>query len=161
MGYAPATEAAIQAAEKRLGRKLPPSLRSFYSVTNGWRQTGFFIWDVLPVESIKWLRDREPHLYQLACETEAEPGPFRNDPGGARLRRYREENGTRLKRALVVTSRGDSAMLLLEPGSQPHDREWPGSLWATWDPAELWTVASFGDLMQEEYDSFLRLRDRK
>src|SRR5262249_2942622 len=62
MGYPPATEAAIEAAERRLGRQLPPSLRTFYAVTNGWRSTGFFIWDVLPVEQLGWLRDREPQL---------------------------------------------------------------------------------------------------
>ena len=43
LGYLPASEAAIEAAEQRLGRRLPPSLRAFYEVTNGWGMTGSFI----------------------------------------------------------------------------------------------------------------------
>jgi hypothetical protein len=39
MGYSGATDTAIAATERRLGRALPPSLRTFYIVTNGWRQT--------------------------------------------------------------------------------------------------------------------------
>jgi hypothetical protein len=36
-GYQPASENMIAAAEKRLGATLPPSLKSFYRVSNGWR----------------------------------------------------------------------------------------------------------------------------
>jgi hypothetical protein len=158
MGYTPATDAAIQAVESRLGRRLPPSLRSFYSVTNGWRATGFFIWDVLPVEGLAWLRDRDPHLYELACKAEAAPGPFKKDPGGSRLREYRREQGTRVKRALVVTSVGDSARWLLDPGSEAHSGEWPGGRWASWNPAMDWTAESFADLMWHEFENLLRLR---
>jgi hypothetical protein len=161
MGYEPATEVAIEAAERRLGRCLPPSLRSFYSVSDGWRETGFFIWDVLPVEQIGWLAEREPHLYQLARAAEAEPGPFKRDPGGVRLHHYRDEQGTRVKRALVVSSRGDAATWLLDPGPEPHAGEWPGGRWAGWNPAMQWTTASFADLMVQEFESFLRLRDQK
>jgi hypothetical protein len=161
MGYAPATEAAIQAAERRLGRQLPPSLRSFYSVTNGWRETGYFIWDVLPVEEIGWLRDREPDLYQLACQAEAEAGPFKKDPDGSRLCEYRQEQGTRVKRALEVTSVGDAARWLLDPGGEAHAGEWPGGRWASWNPAMEWTATSFADLMKREFESFLRIRDQK
>jgi hypothetical protein len=45
MGFAPAGELALQEAESRLGRRLPPSLRCFYSVSNGWRATGRTIHD--------------------------------------------------------------------------------------------------------------------
>ena len=49
MGYQPATETQIVEAEKRLGVSLPNSLRNFYLVTNGWRETGHFIYDILPL----------------------------------------------------------------------------------------------------------------
>jgi hypothetical protein len=161
MGHGPATEEAIAAAELRLGRSLPPSLRSFYAVSNGWRETGFFIWDILPVEEVGWLREKMPNLYELACAAEAEPGPFRRDPGGMRLRQYREEQGTRVKRALVLNSRGDSATWLLDPGPLPHADEWPGGRWAGWNPAMRWSATSFADLMKQELESFLQLRDRE
>ncbi|RUT03955.1 hypothetical protein DSM106972_048690 [Dulcicalothrix desertica PCC 7102] len=56
MGYSPASESQILAAEQRIGKSLPPSLRTFYSVTNGWRTTGLCIYDILPVEEIDWLQ---------------------------------------------------------------------------------------------------------
>lgn len=159
MGFAPATPAAIQEAEQRLGRKLPVSLRNFYSVTNGWRATGFFIWDILPVEKIGWLSDHDSHLYHLVCEVELTPGPFKKDPDGSRLREYRHEQGTRVKRSLVITSRGDAAYWLLDPDLKPHDGEWPGGRWASWNPAMNWTASSFEDLMKQEFKSFREVRD--
>jgi hypothetical protein len=161
MGFAPAPETAIEAAEKRLERSLPPSLKSFYRVTNGWRATGFFIWDVLPVEKIGWLRDRDPDLYRIACEAEDDPGPFKRDPGDERLRYYRDEQGTRVKRSLIITSVGDAARWLLDPGAEVHGGEWPGGRWAGWNPAMQWTAKSFADLMRQEFESFLALRDQK
>jgi cell wall assembly regulator SMI1 len=44
LGFAPASEEEIAAAEARLGRTLPPSLREFLAVTNGWRDAGCFIY---------------------------------------------------------------------------------------------------------------------
>ena len=161
MGYPPATEAAIEAAERRLGRQLPPSLRTFYAVTNGWRSTGFFIWDVLPVEQLGWLRDREPQLYQLACKTEATPGPFRKDPDGSRLREFRHEQGTRVMRTLAITSPGDAAWWLLDPETVSETGEWAAGRWAAWQPAMEWSAKSFADLMQQEFETFLRLKSRK
>jgi hypothetical protein len=43
MGYRPASERAITEAERRLGTTLPPSLKTFYRVTNGWRAIGYSI----------------------------------------------------------------------------------------------------------------------
>lgn len=161
MGFPPATEDSIQLAEKRLGRKLPPSLRTFYSVSNGWRETGFFIWDVLPVEEIGWVREREPLLYDLACEAENMLGPIKKDPLGLRLKEYKNEQGTRVKRALVINRRGDSANWLLDPGNEIHEKEWPGGRWAAWNPAMDWTDASFEDLIIHEFESFIQLRDNR
>jgi cell wall assembly regulator SMI1 len=46
LGFAPASADEIAAAEARLGRSLPPSLRAFLEVTNGWRDAGHFIYRV-------------------------------------------------------------------------------------------------------------------
>jgi hypothetical protein len=161
MGYAPASDEAIAQAERRLGRELPPSLKTFYSVTNGWKATGFFIWDVLPVEKIGWLCDRDPKLYELACGTEKLPGPFKKDPDGSRLREFRNEQGTRVKRALAISSHGDSALWLLDPDVETPGGEWPAGRWASWNPAMEWSADSFADLMEQEFENFLRLRDAK
>src|SRR5262249_19077466 len=100
-------------------------------------------------------------LYELACAAEVEPGPFLRDPGGVRLRHYRQEQGTRVKRALVLNSRGDAATWLLDPGPRPHAGERPGGRWARWNPAMCWSATSFTGLMKQELESFLRLRDQK
>jgi hypothetical protein len=108
MGFEPASEAAVTAAESRLGRPLPPSLRSFYEVSNGWGMTGRFIFDVLPVENVCWLRDLHPHLYQIAVTNEERRrgAPFKNDPDNARLEQYCLEEGTMVKRSLAISSWG-------------------------------------------------------
>jgi hypothetical protein len=161
MGYPPASPDAIATAERCLGRRLPPSLRTFYSVTNGWRSTGHFIWDILPVRSIDWLEDRDPDLYQLAVDAEEEEGPFQQDPGGARLREYQYEQGTRVKRALIINSLGDAANWLLDPGEADDGGEWPGGRWASWNPGMDWTAQSFGELMVNEFQSFISIRDNR
>jgi hypothetical protein len=159
MGFAPAGEPALREAERRLGRRLPPSLRCFYSVTNGWRATGHFIYGVLPVEEIGWLCDREPLLHELALQAESEPGPFKNDPGEQRLKEYREDQGTRVKRSLVISSRGDDATWLLDPGADPHEGEWPAGCWASWHDAMSWEATNFAELMASELRELRELRE--
>jgi hypothetical protein len=148
MGFAPAEEQAILATEARLGRRLPPSLRGFYAVSNGWRATGLFTHDVLPVEEIGWLRDRVPHLYEVALECESTPGPFHDDPGDRRLKEFRDEQGTRVMRSLVLNSVGEDHWLV-DPGAEPHEGEWPAGCWASSNPAMEWDAANFAELMAE------------
>ncbi len=160
MGFEPASKAAIAAAEDRLGRRLPESLRTFYEVSNGWGMIGSSIFDLLPVERIGWLRDRDPHLYGLACKTEAHDRPFKRDPDGSRHRFYVFEQGTQVKRALAISSWGDAAIWLLDPGEQPHDAEWPAGMWASWVPGTEWSAASFADLMKRELQKLVSKRER-
>jgi hypothetical protein len=163
MGFEPASEEAISAAENRLERRLPASLRTFYSVSNGWGMTGSFIFDVLPVEKIGWLKHRDNSqdalLYKMACENETIwSASFKENPSEARWDRARLEQGTMVKRSLVISSWGDAAIWLLDPGDQPHSGEWPGGSWASWNPAMDWTAESFADLMRHELESNCDLR---
>jgi hypothetical protein len=167
MGFEPASEAAIASAEERLGRRLPPSLRTFYEVSNGWGMIGRFIFDVLSVEKIGWLKDRTERgnatLYEIACKIESPPGhdkprkPWKNDPDGSRRRAYQFEQGTRLKRSLVISSWGDAAVWVLDPGDRDHDGEWPGGRWASWNPGSVeWNSESFAELMRRELETLMR-----
>lgn len=70
LGYAPASNSAVRQAEKRLGATLPPSLRAFYSASNGWRTVGGFIYDVLPLEKIGWIRELSLSLWEGAVALE-------------------------------------------------------------------------------------------
>jgi len=154
MGFEPALESEILAAEDRLGRRLPPSLRTFYEVSNGWGMTGSFIFNILPVERVGWLKDLDPHLYQIAikCEERRSGSPFKNDPGNTRLNLYCLEQGTMVKRSLAISSWGDAAIWLLDPGHRPHTGEWRAGRWAGWSPAMEWTAQSFADLMRRELE---------
>ncbi len=160
LGFPPATDAEISETEDRLGRSLPPSLKTFYSVTNGWRTTGLFVWNILPVEGLGWLKDREPQLFELAEMAEGTPGPFKNDPGDVRLDEYRYEQGTRVKRSLILNSEGDASTWLLDPEEQTSDGEWAAGRWSSWNPAMQWRAPSFAELMIREHQSFLSLRHR-
>ena len=161
LGFDAASEAAITATEARLGQRLPASLREFYGVTNGWRHAS--LWKALessvrPVEELGWLADREPHLHHLVCQTEETPGPFKNDPDGTRLAAYREEQGTRVKRSLLIGV-VDCSYWLLDPGPAPHCGEWPAGIWAYYLPAMEWRAPSFSLLMVSELDFFLESRE--
>jgi hypothetical protein len=160
MGYEPASEATIAVAEQRLGRRLPPSLRTFYEVSNGWGMIGSFIFNVLPVEKTGWLRDRDAHLYQMACENEAHDRPFKRDPDGSRHRQYALDEGTRVKRSLAISSWGDAAIWLLDPGERPHDAEWPAGRWSSWGPGMAWQAESFAELMKRELQALVAKREK-
>jgi len=58
LGYPPATEEEIVAAEGRLGVRLPPSYRAFLGVSNGWRNANAFINDIWSCKDIAWFRER-------------------------------------------------------------------------------------------------------
>lgn len=57
MGREPATSEQIAAAEQRLGVVLPPSLRGFLSVTNGWGPVSEWTQGLCSADEIEWFRD--------------------------------------------------------------------------------------------------------
>ena len=130
LGYEGASRSAIRRAEKRLDVSLPPSLRAFYSASNGWRTVGCFIYEVLPVEKIGWCRDLEPNLYEIGLSVEQQ---FGGEPQ-VHLREFAFEGGTQVKRSLVVTQNGDASTWLLDPGTVNDKGEWAGGRWSSWNP---------------------------
>jgi hypothetical protein len=156
MGCAPAGDRALEAAESRLGRKLPPSLRCFYSVSNGWRGLGcsYRSYDVLPVEEVGWLCDRDLPVNEWALRAELEPGPFKNDPGHQRRNQYRYEQGTRVRRSLLISFLG--VVWLLDPGALPDEGEWPGGYCLPSPPygpqlTVTWRATNFAELLAEKF----------
>src|SRR5947207_1501992 len=99
----------------------------------------------------------------MACENESPPqdrprAPWKNDPDGARRRAHEFEQGTRLKRSLVISSWGDAAVWVLDPGGDNHDGEWPGGRWASWAPGSVnWKAETFAELMRKELASLASL----
>ncbi|MEV0696733.1 SMI1/KNR4 family protein [Saccharopolyspora sp. NPDC050389] len=61
LGYEPAGEEAVLAAEARLGVRLPPSYRNFLLASNGWSSMSYAV-DLLNTEQLGWFADVEPEL---------------------------------------------------------------------------------------------------
>ncbi|GAB6902539.1 SMI1/KNR4 family protein [Kineosporia succinea] len=59
VGNVPAEEAEIAEAEARLERRLPPSFRNFYRVSNGWGEAGEFGEDLWPLAELAWVRGHD------------------------------------------------------------------------------------------------------
>ena len=118
-GNAPADPAAIAAAERRLGMALPPSLRAFYAVSNGWAHEigsyGGLV--ILPVEQIGWFPDLLPESYllpEVAGWAVSETG-----------RVEQEAEAIVLRRSLVVSTEGEEAACwLLDPATVSPAGEW-------------------------------------
>lgn len=154
LGYEGASPKAIQQAEIRLGVRLPPSLRLFYSVTNGWRTVGCFIWEVLPLEKLGWIADLETDMWEMAVSLEEQNAHYER----VDLREWAYEEGTRVKRSLVIAQDGDASTWLLDPLTVSAKGEWSGGRWSSWNPGMEWVAGSFEQLFRDEYETYLRLR---
>ncbi|MEU5849481.1 SMI1/KNR4 family protein [Saccharopolyspora shandongensis] len=63
LGYEPAGEEAVYAAEARLGVRLPPSYRNFLLASNGWSTISYAV-DLLNAEQVGWFANLEPELVE-------------------------------------------------------------------------------------------------
>jgi hypothetical protein len=70
LGFEPATDAAIQAAEKRLNCSLPTDYKEFLTITNGFSQTNNAVHSTfLPVEKIDYLLNLDDDLIEIWEDT--------------------------------------------------------------------------------------------
>lgn len=128
LGNAPATLEAVRATEARLGAPLPPSLKAFYAVTNGWDYTvGVYgRLHVLPVESIGWYRDRPPYGV-LGFDTARECEEYLSDLPPDEDEYLLVES---LMRSLAVSMEGEEAAIwLLDPYQADETGEWAAACW--------------------------------
>jgi hypothetical protein len=173
LGYNGASEQEIGELEKRLGKRLPPSYRSFLSVTNGWRQCGPFIDKLWACSEVRWFRERHQDWIDAYLHPEKsgiqivwpegqepqEPPPMTDEEyltydDKQDSCRFRTEY---LQTALEISDCGDSAILLLTPGTIDEAGEWEAWLFANWMPGAH-RYRSFRELMQGEHHSFCQLR---
>jgi hypothetical protein len=134
LGFARASAEEVAAAEARLGCSLPPSLREFLLVTNGWRDAGNFIYRLAGTTELDWLRDTD-------------------DAGW--IEAYSElDDGGVLGRSLRLSLAGDAAVLLLDPDDVDDTGEWAGYWLASWSGMGPERHGSFYDLMYHLYASF-------
>jgi len=143
VGYAGATEDQIAALEGRIGARLPPSYRQFLAVTNGWRDTGAFIYKMWSAEEVDWFRVRNKEWVDIW-----------NSMGDDES--YPDYEGKGMKTALEISDRGDAAILLLNPQVITADGEWEAWFFSNWNPGAR-RYPSFWELMHRQYETMTNL----
>jgi hypothetical protein len=158
MGFPPATEQELTALEARLRCALPPSYRAFLATSNGWRQTGYFIFEVWSCAKVAWLMERNSEL----VEAWTEPARGISIPD-EKYSIYGPEQdpiwmrSEYLSRCLEISGEGDASILLLNPEIVFPDGEWEAWQLASWY-AGAYRFRSFRELMEHQRESFLELR---
>jgi hypothetical protein len=160
LGFQAVSEEDIQLYETRLKTKLPPSYKEFLRTTNGFKQLNCFVWDILPLQKIDWLKSFDRSFYELyACElntfnaTDEEYFIYGDDQ---KTTDFRSEY---LIKSLAISNWGDASILLLNPEVKFGD-EWEAWMFATWHLGPV-RYRSFEQLMTEEYASYLDLLSGK
>ncbi|MFJ2398211.1 SMI1/KNR4 family protein [Streptomyces sp. NPDC087843] len=155
LGFAPASEAEVAAAEARLGRRLPPSLREFLLVTNGWRDAGNFIYRLAGAAELEWLRDTDDRTWIEVCEDFAEDDVEEDEDGEEA---FGVQEAKVLTRCLRLSLEGDAAVMLLDPDDVDVDGEWAAYWLASWSGEGPERYGSFHGLMRRQWVSFHALR---
>ncbi|WP_371656293.1 MULTISPECIES: SMI1/KNR4 family protein [unclassified Streptomyces] len=145
LGFEPADEERLAALERRTGHPLPPSLRSFLQVTDGWRYAGHFVYLLAGTEHIDWCGD--PHgLGEIWLEDLDE------DADDEEVR----EAGV-WARSLQLAVESDMVDVLLDPDDVDEHGEWAVYTYASWRAAPPRRYASFRHFMEDMYQEFLRM----
>ncbi|MCM2424043.1 SMI1/KNR4 family protein [Streptomyces sp. RKAG293] len=143
LGGPGAAEAAIAAAEERLGRRLPPSYREFLAVSDGWHvaQTAG-VSQLGGAADIDWFQDPFD-MTQLYEESLGE------NP--------REEDvllGGMWRRALRLETDSDMSHALLDPGDSDQAGEWALYVYKGWGGERPDRYPSFRAYMEAMYRGF-------
>ncbi|MEU0056163.1 SMI1/KNR4 family protein [Streptomyces sp. NPDC006334] len=143
LGRPGADEAAITAAEERLGRRLPPSYREFLAVSDGWRVNETAgVHRLGGVADIDWFQD--PHGMAPLYEQELGDDPREEDVLLAGMWR----------RALRLETDSDMSNALLDPGDSDEDGEWALYVHKGWSGELPERYPSFRAYMEDMYRGF-------
>lgn len=134
LGFPPATPQRLAAAERRLGCVLPPSLRAFLLVTDGWKHAGNFIHRLAGTAELDWMRDTDSVSWADAYDDEV------------------------IARSLRLSLDGDASVLFLDPHDVGADGEWAAYRLASWSGVGPQRHESFAALMYDLYAGFHALR---
>ena len=153
LGFAPASDEEIAAAERRLGVLLPPSYRAFLQTSNGWRRTTPFIGRVRPAAEINWFRvenERWAEIYADSGWDVPDEEYFDYSDGSAPGHRASH------MLSLLQISDVDDGVYLLNPEAVTPDGEWEAWFFANWVPGAS-RYPSFAHLMVEQFRSMREL----
>jgi hypothetical protein len=143
LGGPGADEAAIAAAEERLGRRLPPSYREFLAVSDGWHvdQTAG-VYQLGGAADIDWFRD--PFDMTPLYEQNLGDNPREEDVLLAGM----------WQRALRLETDSDMSYALLDPGDSDQDGEWALYVYKGWSGEFPDRYSSFRTYMEAMYCGF-------
>jgi hypothetical protein len=150
-GNPAASEQQLAAVEERLKIKLPPSYRTFLSVSNGWRFDSEFTPVIRAAEKIRWFRKEHKDWYE-AYQMSAEPlCVMEKDYFDYAKQDCVVFEIKHLAQVLCISEIGDDAVVLLNPMVV-----WPDGEWETWffsnsSPGAT-RYRSFADWMSQELD---------
>lgn len=160
IGHAGASARQIEQAEVRLGASLPPSYRTFLSVSNGWPQMARAAMPgaLLPVERLFWIRDHDP-------EGIMGWGNSDNAPDATPEQHRAEADDTIYYRMayipglLSISGNGDASCLLLSPQVVDEHGAWECWNFAVWHPGfarfhafDAWMAQAHSQLMELQTD---------
>ncbi|APC36210.1 cell wall assembly protein [Nocardiopsis dassonvillei] len=136
-----APEERIAAVEERLGRRLPPSYRSFLAASDGWGRMGAFVYGMSSTAELEW--DSLANMIgldeeDLEDEDEGLVGPL-----------------------MCVAYDTDAQFWFLDAGDVSPDGEWAAYIWASWYPGLGDRHRSFASLVHAERVSFEELNAGK
>ncbi|WP_406439349.1 SMI1/KNR4 family protein [Streptomyces sp. NBC_01613] len=138
-----ADEAAIAAAEERLGRRLPPSYREFLAVSDGWHvDETAGVYQLGGAADIGWFKD--PHDMSSLYEENLGDDPREADVLLAGMWR----------RALRLETDSDMSHALLDPGDSDQDGEWALYVYKGWSGELPDRYPSFRAYMEAMYRRF-------
>lgn len=143
LGFEPVSEERVVALEERLGRRLPPTYRSFLATTDGWRPAGTSIDLLGTAEGAHWHGGsgmREEYESQLG------ENPSEEEVLLAGM----------WDRALQLSVDSDMIDVLLDPGEVNADGEWAVYVYRGWSGEFPDRYESFMDVMQHLFRDFHR-----
>ncbi|MFF4037616.1 SMI1/KNR4 family protein [Streptomyces sp. NPDC001816] len=143
LGRPGADEAAIAAAEERLGRRLPPSYREFLAVSDGWHVDQMAgVYQLGGAADIDWFRD--PYDMTPLYEEHLDDDPREEDVLLAGM----------WQRALRLETDSDMSYALLDPGDSDQDGEWALYVYKGWSGELPDRYPSFRAYMEAMYRGF-------
>lgn len=155
LGFPPATEQQIAAAEARLQIALPPSYRAFLKTSNGWARATQFVERIRGVDEVEWFCKFHRDWIAAYAQPGAESGTSDEEYFG--YGRIAEHfRSAHLKAAMQISDVGDSAVYLLNPQVISRDGEWEAWFLADWVPG-VRRYRSFLEMMQAEFHQFAGL----
>jgi hypothetical protein len=159
-GSPQATEGEIFSAEQRLGVSLPPSYRSFLSISNGWRPFSHFVERLLPVQEIERFLVTAPEDLRLIQKYYKEDEVSDSEYLDYETPRHMVALRHRYYPESLVVGRawdgGGGELVLLNPNITFPNGEWETILFADWIPGN-WRYRSFREFVEESIETLERI----